>query len=185
MTGFDYSDLTAWLKAAGQETGVTVYRHAKNSDPFFARSDNQALADAGVPAHTLVAALIFPDYHQPGDHWEKLDYENMAAGTRTCGGAEPAGGLHQAVRWNADNPKAAEICRGRKGAQRGKINRTSTARSERAERARNACDKTAEVNTARSRQRVDRRVVRGREVLGRAGRRSRLESLPDKRRLAG
>ena len=109
VTGFDYSDLTAWLKAAGQETGVTVYRHAKNSDPFFARSDNQALADAGVPAHTLVAAFIFPDYHQPGDHWEKLDYENMAAVTRTVAVAlSRLANSDQAVEWNADNPKAAK-----------------------------------------------------------------------------
>lgn len=109
VTGFDYSDLTAWLKAAGQETGVTVYRHAKNSDPFFARSDNQALADAGVPAHTLVAAFIFPDYHQPGDHWEKLDYENMAAVTRTVAVAlNRLANSDQAVEWNADNPKAAK-----------------------------------------------------------------------------
>ena len=34
VTGFDYSDLTAWLKAAGQETGVTVYRHAKTPTRF-------------------------------------------------------------------------------------------------------------------------------------------------------
>jgi hypothetical protein len=109
VTGFDYSDLTDWLKAAGQETGVTVYRHAKNSDPFFARSDNQALADAGVPAHTLVAAFIFPDYHQPGDHWEKLDYDNMAAVTRTVAVAlSRLADSAQTVEWNADNPKAAK-----------------------------------------------------------------------------
>ncbi|MGD0578975.1 MAG: M28 family peptidase, partial [Bryobacteraceae bacterium] len=109
VTGFDYSNLTAWLQAAGQDTGVTIYRHAKDSDPFFARSDNQALADAGVPAHTLVAAYIFPDYHQPGDHWEKLDYENMASVTRTVAVAlSRLANSAQAVEWNADNPQAAK-----------------------------------------------------------------------------
>ncbi len=109
VTGFDYSDLTAWLQAAGQDTGVTVYRHAKNSDPFFGRSDNQALADAGVPAHTLVAAFIFPDYHQPGDQWEKLDYDNMASVTRTVAVAlSRLANSAQAVRWNEGNSKAAK-----------------------------------------------------------------------------
>ncbi len=109
VTGFDYSDLTDWLKAAGQETGVTVYKHAQNSDPYFARSDNQALADAGVPAHTLVAAFIFPDYHQPGDHWEKLDYDNMAAVTRTVAVAlSRLASSDRAVEWNGNNPQAAK-----------------------------------------------------------------------------
>jgi len=108
ITGFDYSTLAGWLQAAGEETGVTIYKHAKNSDPFFARSDNQALADAGVPAHTLVAAFIFPDYHQPGDHWEKLDYENMAALTRTIAVAlDRLANSFQKVEWNANNPQAA------------------------------------------------------------------------------
>ena len=38
----------------------------------------QALANAGIPAHTLCVAFIFPDYHNVGDHWEKIDYANLA-----------------------------------------------------------------------------------------------------------
>jgi hypothetical protein len=29
-------------------------------------------------------AWIFPDYHRPGDHWEKLDYDNLEKVTRTA-----------------------------------------------------------------------------------------------------
>ena len=78
MTGFDFSEVGNIFKAAGELTGITVYKHEGNSDSYFARSDNQALADQGVPAHTICVAFNYPDYHAPGDHWEKVDYVNMA-----------------------------------------------------------------------------------------------------------
>lgn len=83
-SGFDYTTLGDLLTAAGKDTGVQAWKHERNSDAFFARSDNQAFADLGIPAITLAVAWIFPDYHRPGDHWDKLDYDNMAAVTRTC-----------------------------------------------------------------------------------------------------
>ncbi len=83
-SGFDYTTIGDVLTEAGQLTGVEAWKHEKNSDLFFARSDNQALADAGVPALTLAVAWIFPDYRRPGDHWEKLDYPNMEKVVRTC-----------------------------------------------------------------------------------------------------
>lgn len=30
-------------------------------------------ANLGVSARTLSLALNYPDYHRPGDHWDKLD----------------------------------------------------------------------------------------------------------------
>ena len=50
----------------------------KRSDAYFSRSDNQTLADNGIPAHTMCVAYDFGDYHGVGDEWQKLDYENMA-----------------------------------------------------------------------------------------------------------
>jgi Zn-dependent M28 family amino/carboxypeptidase len=106
LTGFDLSDIGATLQAAGEMTGVRIYKHPRNSDSYFGRSDNQALADQGVPAHTLCVAFAYPDYHAPGDHWEKIDYDNMAKVDRTVAlgllmiaddPAEP--------RWNAANPR--------------------------------------------------------------------------------
>ncbi|WP_338764095.1 M28 family peptidase [Massilia sp. METH4] len=82
LTGFDYSTVTDYLKKAGERTGVRLWKHAANSDRYFARSDNQALADVGVPAHTLAVAFGFPDYHGKDDDWAKLDYDNMARVTR-------------------------------------------------------------------------------------------------------
>lgn len=113
LTGFDFTDLGPIFRAAGEKTGVDVYKNEKNSDAFFSRSDNQALADAGIPAHTLCVAFIFPDYHKPGDHWEKIDYANLARVNRTIAlalltiadNAEPP-------KWNESNPKTAKYVQG-------------------------------------------------------------------------
>ena len=78
LTGHGYSDLTNVFTAAGQAEGVRLERHPQFSDAFFGRSDNQALADLGVPAHTISVAFMFPDYHGLTDHWQKIDYTNMA-----------------------------------------------------------------------------------------------------------
>ena len=106
LTGFDYSDVATIFKSAGEKTGVNVYKHEKNSDAFFSRSDNQALANAGIPAHTLCVAFIFPDYHNVGDHWEKVNYANLAKVNRMIAlalltiadNAEPP-------KWDESNPK--------------------------------------------------------------------------------
>jgi hypothetical protein len=108
MTGMDFSDVGTIFQTAGEAEGVKVYKHPQNSDAFFGRSDNQALADLGVPAHTLCVAFIYADYHGIADHWDKVDYANMAKVDRTVGRAllmiannpdEP--------KWNAANPKAS------------------------------------------------------------------------------
>lgn len=109
VTGADYSEVWDVLRKAGELAGTRVIRHPVNSDRYFGRSDNQALADLGVPAHTLSVAYEFPDYHGPADTWDKIDYDNMAAIDRTVALAiltianDP-----QAPRWNAGNPKAAK-----------------------------------------------------------------------------
>jgi hypothetical protein len=108
MTGFDFSDLGLTFKAAGEMTGVNVYKHERNSDAFFGRSDNQALADQGVPAHTVCVAYVYPDYHGLGDHWEKIDYVNMAKVNRCIAlGLVMIANNPDEPKWNESNPKAA------------------------------------------------------------------------------
>jgi hypothetical protein len=108
LTGFDYSDLGPIFAAAGQQTGIRVYKHERNSDAFFSRSDNQALADQGVPAHTICVAFIFPDYHALGDHWDKVDYQNLAKVNRMVAlGVLAIAENPVAPKWNEANPKAA------------------------------------------------------------------------------
>lgn len=108
VTGFDYSEIGTILETAGKMTGVQVYKHEQNSDSFFARSDNQALADQGVPAHTLCTAFVYPDYHGAGDHWDKIDYANMEKVDRMVGlGVIMIANNPESPKWNEANPKAA------------------------------------------------------------------------------
>ena len=106
MTGFDFSDMGPIFRKAGELTGVNVYKHEKNSDSFFNRSDNQAMADAGIPAHTLCVAFIFPDYHKVGDHWEKINYPNLAKTNRMIALAlTMIANNPEAPKWNEANEK--------------------------------------------------------------------------------
>ena len=108
MTGFDFSDIGTVFQEAGKKVGVEVSKHPRNSDAFFGLSDNQALADLGVPAHTICTAFIYPDYHRPGDHWEKVDYDNMAKVDRMVAlGLLMLADAPGEPGWNAANPKAA------------------------------------------------------------------------------
>ena len=108
VTGFDFSDVGATLQHAGEAEGVRVYKHPTKSDTYFSRSDNQSLADAGVPAHTAGVAFEFPDYHAVGDHWDKIDYANMVRVARAVGRAALLiADSAQAPRWDEQNPKAA------------------------------------------------------------------------------
>jgi hypothetical protein len=108
MTGFDFSDVGEIFKAAGDLVGIKVYKHPTKSDTYFGRSDNQALADQGVPAHTLSVAYEYPDYHQVGDHWDKVDYDNMAKVDRMVAvGLLMIANSTSEPKWNEANPKTA------------------------------------------------------------------------------
>ena len=107
-TGFDYTTLGQALTEAGRLTGVEAWKHERNSDLFFGSSDNQPLADKGVPAITVAVAWIFPDYHRPGDEWQKLDYPNMEQAVRTAAlTAERVANAAQPPAWIESNTKTA------------------------------------------------------------------------------
>lgn len=109
LTGIDYTEIGQFMAEAGKVAGIEVYKHEKNSDPFFSRSDNQPFADAGVPAHAVLGCFIFPDYHRPGDEWQKLDYDNMAQMTRVVAvGTWRMANRAQPPAWNVANPRTAQ-----------------------------------------------------------------------------
>jgi hypothetical protein len=106
VTGFTYSDLTGFLIRAGKRVGIDVYRDAEASDAYFTRSDNDALAEQGIPAHTLCVAFDYPDYHGLGDEWPKVDYKNMAKVDRMVMLAlVDLANTDKPPQWNAQNPK--------------------------------------------------------------------------------
>ena len=107
VTGFDFSDMTPILVDAGKRAGIAVSKDATASDKYFNLSDNEPIAKAGVPAHTLSVTYEFPDYHAVGDEWQKLDYDNMAKVDQAVGIAMLR--LAQALsvpHWNAAYPAA-------------------------------------------------------------------------------
>lgn len=109
VTGFDFSEVGAIIRQAGLASGVKVWKHPVNSDRYFGASDNQALADHGIPAHTISVAYEFPDYHGTGDHWNKIDYENMAKVNRAVAVAIATIANDAKVpQWDTVNPKAAK-----------------------------------------------------------------------------
>ena len=108
LTGFDYTNIATILSAAGDEVGIKVVKHEKNSDAFFTRSDNASFAEIGIPDTTLSVSYVYPDYHQPGDEWQKLDYDNMAKVDVAIGvGLLKIANSAEPPHWNMDNPKAA------------------------------------------------------------------------------
>jgi len=107
-SGFEYTSLGDLLLEAGKLTGIEAWHDAKNSDAYFARSDNQPLADTGVPAITLCTAWMFPDYHRAGDEWQKLNYPNMERVFRTLTVAvNRLANAQTTPTWVTTNPKTA------------------------------------------------------------------------------
>jgi len=112
LTGFRYSSVSRTLQQAGELTGVKVYE-TPNGDDFFDRSDNQTFAEEGIPAHTVAVAFEFPDYHETGDVWQKIDYGNMAKVDRMLAlGMLMLADSVDPPRWNRENPKVRRYVEG-------------------------------------------------------------------------
>ena len=110
LTGFPYSNIPQILASLTPRTGVRVEDPGKNGEAYFTRSDNEGLAELGIPAHTVSVAYEFPDYHEVTDDWEKLDYLNLAAVTRLVAeGVWALANREQRPRWNEDNPTARKF----------------------------------------------------------------------------
>jgi hypothetical protein len=73
LTGYDRSTMGAILRAANIPIVPDPYPQMR----FFERADNIVYARLGVPAHTLSSYNLHPDYHQPGDEFEKIDTGHM------------------------------------------------------------------------------------------------------------
>lgn len=116
LTGYDFSSLPATIEKAGAETGVEIYKDKKLNERYFGQSDNAALAALGVPAHTLSVLYEFADYHKAGDHWDKIDYANMAKVTRAAAlGVLMLADDPAPPRWNEAHALTAPYVKAQKG----------------------------------------------------------------------
>jgi Zn-dependent M28 family amino/carboxypeptidase len=107
LTGFDYSDVGQVFQQAGTEVGILIVRRRKYSDSYFRAGDSQIFADLGIPAQMLFVSYELPDYHRPGDDWNKIDYENMRKITQAVAlGVLAIANNPEPPQWNETNPKA-------------------------------------------------------------------------------
>jgi len=79
LTGFERSNLGPELA----KHGAKVVADPHPQQHFFQRSDNYALARQGVVAHTVSSYGLHPDYHQPGDDPQHIDYTHMEQAIRS------------------------------------------------------------------------------------------------------
>ncbi len=92
LTGWSRSTMGEMLAAAG----IPIVADPYPAQEFFERSDNYALAERGIVAHTLSSYNLHTDYHQPSDEAARVDEVHMAAVIQAA---------TRAVRLLADGPK--------------------------------------------------------------------------------
>jgi hypothetical protein len=118
LTGFDFTTMAPVFRQAAEDAGVHAVKDEKNSDPYFARSDNAMFAEAGIPSTTVSVTYEFPDYHGVGDEWPKLDYDNMAkVGSAIALAAFRLADSAEAPRWNPENPRTARYIKAQQAAR--------------------------------------------------------------------
>ena len=73
LTGFERSDLGPELA----KHGANLVKDPHPPQHFFQRSDNYALAQQGIIAHTVSSYGLHKDYHQPSDELSTIDFTHM------------------------------------------------------------------------------------------------------------
>lgn len=73
LTGYDRSNLGPTLA----EHGAHLVNDPHPAQRFFQRSDNYALAQRGIIAHTISSYGLHKDYHQPSDEISTIDFNHM------------------------------------------------------------------------------------------------------------
>ena len=90
LTGFDRSNLGPELA----KHGANLVNDPHPAQKFFSRSDNYALAQQGIIAHTVSSFGLHSDYHQPSDEIGTIDFTHM---TRAIAA------MVNPIRWLADS----------------------------------------------------------------------------------
>jgi Zn-dependent M28 family amino/carboxypeptidase len=105
MTGSQLSDLRTLLVQHGSQLADDPFP----GNPFFRASDNYSFAEKGVVAHTMSGAAEFPDYHQPGDEAQKLNYDFLANSLQA---------VLPGLEWLANNAEQPEYAAGKNPAEK-------------------------------------------------------------------
>ncbi|MDQ2835245.1 MAG: M20/M25/M40 family metallo-hydrolase [Acidobacteriota bacterium] len=89
LTGFGRSDLGPELA----KHGAHLVNDPHPSQKFFQRSDNYALAQQGIIAHTVSSYGLHKDYHQPSDEIGTIDFTHITGAIAS---------MVNPIRWLAD-----------------------------------------------------------------------------------
>lgn len=73
LTGYERSSMGESFAKAG----IPVVADPRPDFRFFERSDNIVFALEGIPAHTLSSFSLHPDYHQPSDEVDRIDFHHL------------------------------------------------------------------------------------------------------------
>jgi Zn-dependent M28 family amino/carboxypeptidase len=73
LTGYDLSNLGPQLALHGAKLVADPHP----AQQFFQRSDNYALAQKGIIAHTVSSYGLHHDYHRPSDDISRIDFAHM------------------------------------------------------------------------------------------------------------
>ena len=94
LTGFERSTMGESFARAG----LPVTADPRPEFQFFQRSDNIVFALRGIPAHTLSSFGMHPDYHQPSDEVDRIDFDHLTLAAEL---------VTRAARVLADGPRPA------------------------------------------------------------------------------
>ncbi len=108
LTGFDRSSMGKMFADAGLPIG----RDLRPEQGFFARSDNIAFANAGIPAHTLSTFNLHRDYHQRTDDASRIDFPHMTAVIRAGAAAARLLADGPAPRWYSGGRPTPPVAQG-------------------------------------------------------------------------
>jgi hypothetical protein len=90
LSGFNRSNLGSELA----KHGARLVNDPHPSEQFFRRSDNFALAQQGIVAHTVSSFGLHKDYHQPSDDLSTIDFAHMTNAIAS---------MIDPIRWLADS----------------------------------------------------------------------------------
>jgi Peptidase family M28 len=107
--GYGYTTITPIFEKAASVSGLSMVR-TKESDQYFAASDNYRFAQVGIPDLTLATSFEFPDYHGLKDEWQKIDFAEMVKVNRLVARVVwMVANDAIAPRWNTQNEKTAKF----------------------------------------------------------------------------
>ena len=130
LTGYERSSMGRMFADAG----LPIVRDARPEQGFFARSDNIAFANAGIPAHTLSSFNLHTDYHQLTDDVSRIDFAHVTAVIRAGAAAARLLADGPAPRWYPGGRPSATPPATAPGAPRAPVPSSSTTPADRLSR---------------------------------------------------